>query len=112
MFKQLAVVMLFFGVICSGILLGSRSGHATPRSEAAIQATVNAPQGTAALSELGSPSGTTSSALTDNPAQDTIEMATCNDDACDASCIARGFCEGGCRTTGKCTCLGHPPSCP
>ena len=40
--------------------------------------------------------------------------ALCNDDACDAQCIAKGHCEGFCITSFTCGCIHHLPSgfCP
>jgi hypothetical protein len=112
MIKQITMAMIFLGVISSGIVLGSRSSHATPSPALTIDVDGTSLHGNADIAELSSATSGMDDPIGDGPVSETIEMATCDEFACDASCIARGFCEGGCRTTGKCTCLGHPPVCP
>ena len=111
MFKRAIKGLLVVAMISGGILFGLRSGDATPARAPTIHADVNTPGEASSVGALELPASSVATA-DDDPDTQAIPAATCDDSACDASCIARGFCEGGCRTTGKCTCLGHPPVCP
>lgn len=104
MFNRATKLLTLVLVVVTALGFGMRSsragdarralaGHETA-SPAVDRATVPIELG--ALGELGAP------------------RTTCDDDACDAQCIAMGHCEGHCVTPTHCGCIHHLPGglCP
>jgi len=104
MFTRATKLLTLVLVVVTALAFGTRSsragdaGRAPAGHETASAAVERAPV-PIELVELGAPGA---------------PRTTCDDDACDAQCIAMGNCEGHCVTPTHCGCLRHLPGglCP
>ena len=110
MFTQVLRICLIVAVIAGGILLGSKSGDATPISTATANTSVKAPScdKDSITVDLADKSAPTIVADDQKP----IPMVVCSSSACATLCQSKGLygkCESG---TGICRCRPIPRTAP